>query len=423
MMILRATLLVAACLFGSFTNAHAVEALRLEQAFQRAIAGHPELLALDQTQAGWIADAEQAALQPARSLDATVENAFGSGEASGLSAAEITLSLQSVIERGDKRDARMAVAAQRLDGVELLREAKRLDILAEVARRFLDASAAQLAMSLVADEIKVRQRMLDAASRRVAAGGAPESVRLTADVAVVRAQGDLLRAQRSVALANRRLAMMWGQTSAVFTVATAGFANLPSVGDLEGLLRRVTQSPQLRRFAHEARLREARVQLARSASVTDIQWHVGARRLQSGNDWALVGGVSIPLGGAGRAEPGIRSAESELAALAFERDGATRTLEATLAEIWGALDQAVADAIQIDTQLLPRLELAAQAAERAYRNGALGFLEWAQLGTEISSARRQRVELGLAAHRALIELQRLTGEAHTTPAPAQESRP
>ena len=57
-------------------------------------------------------------------------------------------------------------------------------------------------------------------------------------------------------------------------------------------------TPELRRFASEARLREARVQLARSARQADIDWQVGVRRLQAGSDWALVGSVSMPLGSA-----------------------------------------------------------------------------------------------------------------------------
>ena len=49
-------------------------------------------------------------------------------------------------------------------------------------------------------------------------------------------------------------------------------------------------------------------------------------------------------------------------------------------------------------------------AERAYRAGAISYLEWAQLQSERTAARRQQLEVALDAQRALIELQRLTGQ-------------
>ena len=54
---------------------------------------------------------------------------------------------------------------------------------------------------------------------------------------------------------------------------------------------------------------------------------------------------------------------------------------------------------------------AESAAERAYRAGAISYLEWAQLQSERTAARKQQLEVALDARRALIELQRLTGEA------------
>ena len=191
----------------------------------------------------------------------------------------------------------------------------------------------------------------------------------------------------------------------------------------EDLTQRLAKTPELLRFAHETRLREARLQLAKSARTTDLEWEVGVRRLQADSDWALVGSVSMPLGSARRAAPEIRAAEAELAAIEFERDAQVRTLEATLAEAWGKLDEAVATARALDERLVPQLLRAEAAAERAYRAGALSYLEWAQLQTETTAARRERLEASLAAHRALIELQRLTGETFAVVAPAQDSTP
>ena len=61
--------------------------------------------------------------------------------------------------------------------------------------------------------------------------------------------------------------------------------------------------------------------------------------------------------------------------------------------------------------MLPKLGKAEAAAERAYRAGAISYLEWAQLQSERTAARRQQLDVALDAQRALIELQRLTGQS------------
>lgn len=410
----RAACLVAAVAFVAANPdmpAVAGTPLALDEAFRRVIDTHPDLAVLRHRRDALEADAQTAAQKPPLSLSVSAENAFGTGSASGINGLELTVSLASVLERGDKRAARVALATSRYDGVDLLREGKRLDLLAEVARRYLDVASAQVIEAVANEDVAQRARTIEAATRRVQSGGAPESVRLAAEAAQIRARLEVTRAQRNQAIAKRRLAIMWGDTRADFDVVAGDLSALPPVTDLEALIARLDDTPELRRFAHEERVREARLQLARTARYADIGWEVGLRRMEATDDWGIVGRVSIPFGSASRAAPGIRAAEAELAAIDLEREGESRFLEATLAEAWGQLDAAVALATQIRTELLPQLQRAESAAENTYRRGALSYLEWAQLQSETILARRQMLEASLSAHRALIELQRLTGES------------
>jgi cobalt-zinc-cadmium efflux system outer membrane protein len=414
---------VVAVALGVHTPGNAAEPLSLEQAFERTIQSHPELTALRYTQEGLAAELDRAALPPPLAVGASVENALGTGSASGFHGAELTVSLGSLLERGEKREARIAVANRRLEAIDLLRAGKQLDLLAEVARRYLDVAAAQAAQHVLREELVRREAVIAEATRRFAAGGAPESVTLAAQAAQLRTRGELERAERAQRLAARRLAVSWGEAAPDFEAVEGDLSMLPTMPVYEDLTQRLARTPELMRFAHEARLREARLQLAKSARTPDLTWEVGVRRLQADSDWGLVGSISMPLGSASRAVPEIRAAEAELAAIEFERDAQARTLEATLAEAWGKLDEAIATARALDERLVPQLLRAEAAAERAYRAGALSYLEWAQLQTETTAARRERLEASLAAHRALIELQRLTGETFAVAAPAQDSTP
>ncbi len=97
-----------------------------------------------------------------------------------------------------------------------------------------------------------------------------------------------------------------------------------------------------------------------------------------------------------------------------------RALAATLTDAWGKLDAARATAQHLDAELIPTLIDAERSAEAAYRRGALTFLEWAQLQSDTTAARRERLDASVDAQRTLIELQRLTGDSLATSASAIE---
>jgi len=392
-----------------------VRTLTLDEAFSRTIARHPDLARFRYLRDGAQAALDEAAQSPALNAGLQIENAPGNGAASGFDQAETTLSLSSVLELGGKRDARQVVANAQMQSLTLTEEARRLDLLAEVARRFLDLLAAQSSVQIADIELTQRERVADAAAQRVRAGASPESVRLSAEAAVARARLVRQRSTAETLAAARRLAALWNDRAPDFDRASGDPLAMPSVPSLEALQTLLDRSPELRRFADEARLREARVQLARTARSPDIQWQAGLRRLEQTDNWAAVVGFSVPLGSSKRAAPKIRAAEAEAASLALERESEEISLYATLADAQARLSTASAEVSLARTEVLPRLEQAEQQAERAYRAGALSYLEWAQLQAEATAMRREELQAAIEGHRALIEIQRLTGESFLAP--------
>ena len=51
------------------------------------------------------------------------------------------------------------------------------------------------------------------------------------------------------------------------------------------------------------------------------------------------------------------------------------------------------------------------AAERAWRAGATSYLEWSGVQSELTATRRRQLDIALDGQRALIEIQRLTGQS------------
>jgi outer membrane protein, heavy metal efflux system len=392
-------------------SASSPELLTLDDAFARVARSHPDLRLIDSQRGLLGAESERAALRPPQVVGLEIENALGSGEASGFGSAEISLTLASVLERGGKLDARRTLVQSRIDALALQRETKRLDLLAEVARRYLAVSAAQHQRRIAELDIAQRQRTIVAAQRRLAAGASPESVVLTAQAGLARAELERERAAQRGSAARQHLAALWGERDPAFEVVAGDPLALPAIADFSGLSELLAQTPELARFADERRIGEARLRLARSQAAPDLEWQLGVRRLQASSDFGLVGSVSLPLGSAARAAPDIRMAEAELAMVEIEREAQGLALYSTLSEAHGQYRIAQSEAARLRSEVLPKLAKAEAAAERAYRAGAISYLEWAQLQNERTAALKQRLEAALEAQRALIEIQRLTGQA------------
>ena len=408
---LRAAFMAATVLLCAPLAAQTSATLTLPQAFQRVVAAHPDLKRAQYLHEGATAEREAAAQRPALTAGIEIENALGSGPSKGFDAAETTLSLASVLERGGKRAARTALAQGRVAALDATDESRRLDLLAEVARRYLDVLGAQALEDISDAEIAQRERTAKAASHRLTIGASPQSVSLAADAALARARLQRQRARSARDAAARRLAVLWNEREPHIDRLSGDVLNIPAVPPLQALASLLDRSPELRRFANEARVREARLQLARAGESTDFQWQLGARRLEATNEWAAVAGLSMPLGNRTRAQPAIRAARADLATLELEREADEISLYATLSEAHARLSGATSEVNLARSEVLPRLAQAESAAERAYQSGALSFLEWAQVQSETADVRREQLAAAIDAHRALIEIQRLTGES------------
>ncbi len=401
--------LVALCAWA--LPAHAGDRLSLDDALARVARTHPDLQLWQYQRVDLEAQRDIESQRPALQATVEIENAFGTGEASGTGNSEVTFGLASVLERGGKLDARRTLAQQQIDGLAVQRETQRLDLMAETARRYLALLAAHERQAIAATDVAQRQQALAAARRRYQAGASPESVVLGAQAQLVEAQLDAAAALQRTDAARRHLAALWGERTPRFDPVATDLARLPALSDLETLSGWLERTPELERFADAQRLAEARLRLARSQTSSDIEWSLGLRREQASGDVGLVAGLGIALGSRQRAQPGIRAAENALTALEIEREAQAASLYSTLVDAHDRYQAAAWQSRQLRSEVLPLIERAEAAAGNAYRSGAASAVEWHQLQAERIAALRRQLESVLEAHAALIEIQRLTGQA------------
>jgi len=385
--------------------------LTLDDAIARVAQYHPDLRLAQAQRPVWEARRDAAGLSPPLTVGVELENALGSGDARGFDAAEVTVTLAGVLERGGKLDARRAVAQANLDSLAPQRETARLDLMAEVARRYLAVTDARQQLRIAETDIEQRRRAVAAARLRLQAGASPESVLLTAQAMQAQAELDRDRARQMDQSARAALSALWRQREPGFDVVTGDPMQLPALQDFAALAEELQRTPELAVLAGERRIREAQLQLARTQARPDVSWQVGVRNSRDTRDTSLVAGFSLPLGSVRRAAPEIRAAEAELALNSVEREARALQLYATLAEAHGRYLTSRLEVTRMERDVLPQLKRAENAAEKAWRAGAISYMEWAQLQAMRIEARQRQLEAAIAAQTALIELQRLTGQS------------
>lgn len=403
-----------------------VPLLTLDDALARVAHQHPDLRLVDVQRPVLEARRDAAAFGAPLTLGVELENALGSGGSRGFDAAELTVTLAGVLERGGKLDARRVLAQANLDALAPQRETARLDLMAAVAQRYLAITEADARRAIAETDIDQRRRAVTAARLRLQAGASPESVLMTAQAMLAQAEVDRDRARQAERAARVALSAMWREREPGFDRVSGDPLRLPALQPFATLAEELQRTPELAVLAGERRVREAQLQLARTQARPDMSWQVGVRNSRDSGDTALVGGFSLPLGSVRRAAPDIRAAEAELALNSVERDARALQLYATLAEAHGRYETSRLEVTRMARDVLPQLQRAENAAEKAWRAGAIGYMEWAQLQAMRTEARQRQLDAALAAQASLIEIQRLTGQSllasTDTPAASTEDR-
>ncbi len=409
---------VSACLLIvglSLLRAHAEQAdtvasLTLGQAIERALTANPALQGFAfslKAQEARIAQADQ---RPVTEATFELENVLGSGDYRGLDAVEATIALSQVIELGDKRQLRSAVARSGREVLSVERQAAQLDVLAEVTRRFIAVAAAQEQLALNQAATTLAKGTVDDVALRVRAAKSPEGELLRSRAAFSRAGIEEQRAMAQLGAARRKLAAMWGSSRPDYGQVDGDLYRFPDLHDFEDLATRLDANPDFLRFASEARLRDAELRLASSLRKPDLALSGGVRRLEESNDQALVMGISVPLFAGRRAAPAIAEAEALRGLVDVERGAARIQARTQLYGLYEQLQQAIRETETLRRDVMPQLDEALKATRYAYERGRYGYLELLDAQRTFLEARAAAIASAATGQELLAEIERLTGE-------------
>lgn len=382
----------------------------LRQAMAAALLRNPELASFSYEVRVREARALQAGLPPNPELGVEIENFAGTGATRSFDSAETTVSLSQLIELGDKRAKRRNVAELDRDLAGWDYEAKRVAVLTEVTRRFVNVITAQRRLDLAQQNMALTDQVFKAVGKRVDAGAAPAVERSRANVLVAMSQIEYQRAQRDLDEARIQLAAVWAQTSSTFDGVSGELQATTAIPPLEKLTARISQNPDLARWSVERAQRQAAVDLAKSNAIPNVTASGGVRRLSDSDDTALVIGLSLPLPLFDRNQGGIAEARFSQAKAQQERRAAEVRVGTALKVAHRSASTAYAETITLQEKVLPAAQEAYAAIDKAYQQGTVGLLEVLDARRTLLEARKQHIDATGNYHAAVAELEGLIGQ-------------
>lgn len=344
---------------------------------------------------------DAAGLKPQPSVDVTAEN-FGLPIGDLYDQFQITGTYSQKIERGGKRRARVELVNREIELVEAEALIARLDLIKLVQEGFVEAQSASAKVAVARERLRVAQELRREVGRRVASAKDPIFAGSRAQTGVAEAEADLVLAVHTRDAALKRLAMLWGGTSATSVAEVEGFL------DVQPVSTAASSAADLAVFKARLARAQSSVELERANAARDPTFMAGPRILASGG-FGAVAGISLPLGGRRLSQARVaealaqgRQIEAELAVERFDRERAI----ALAAEI---VEESRHEVELIRDEVLANAEKTLEQVRFGYNRGFFSFADVSAAQVTLANARTRIVDASERYHRALAELDRLTG--------------
>ena len=393
----------------AFANDLYLESVSLSDAIQRTLANNPQLTAFEYKQKRLDGELVTAELKPEYNFGVELENFAGTGDVSGLSDAELTLSISSVVELGDKVNSRKFYVNAQKQAIAVEERIQTLDILGEVTTRYIDVLTLQQVMRVNENAEKLARETYQTVSKKVRIGSAPSSEQKRAEAALATARLKTLTISKQLDASVRKLAIMWGEQSPKFSRVSGDLFAFPKTISLEYIMAQLSQSPHLLAYAQQSRVQQAQVQLINTQGKANITWSAGIKRLEGSNDTALVAGVSVPLFTSDRNRGNYQSQIAKLSEVEQQQKAAERVLYSQLAMFYAAQEEARLTVEALQTNIIPLQEEALALVQKAYSDGRFSYLELVSVQKELIDMQYALIFAASDVHKQSAAIEALSG--------------
>jgi len=347
-------------------------------------------------------------LSPTITVGAEFENAMGTGAVSGVRSAETTLRLGRVFELGGKRAARQQIGVARVELQANERAKRKLDLAAEVTRRYIEVVSKQARLALSAQSLVLSRETVETMAYRVKRGRSSASDLALAELSVTRAELERESAAHELDSARVNLSVLWGEIKPDFEQANGTLDDLPETPALAALAERLLDTPAQRAYALESAQIDAQTRLAAASRRPDIQTTVGVRRLEALDDQGLVLSVSLPFGLDERASLAVDKQRAERERVDSQRINAELTAYAVLHASYQELQHARHEVEALRERMIPTARKALAATQAGYDEARFSFLQVAQVRAVLLGLQNDQIQAAARYHQTLAEIERVT---------------
>jgi cobalt-zinc-cadmium efflux system outer membrane protein len=393
--------------------------LTLQDAVGLTLRQNPELAAFDKEIRALQGATVQAGLLRNPELAVNVENAGNMGGVPRSSTAagatlkqtveqqDLIIRLNQLVELGGKRAARVnaALLGQEVAGKDF--EAKRLELIARVANVFTEVLAGQEQLRLAEENRQLAQRVVDVVGKRVQAGKVPPIEETKVGVAFSTTLIALGQAQRELAAARQRLALLWGESAPDFGQVLGDLESSVTLPSYGALVERVLSSPMADRARKGIEHRKALLEVEQTRRVPNITLAGGMiKHWESGGTTATVG-ISMPLQLFDRNQGNLLEAHQRVDKALDEQVATDLRLKTEVVQAYEALAAAQNEIAILRGEILPAAKSAFEVTNKGYELGKFSFLEVLDAQRTLFQNQIMYVR-ALANHRRLVnEIERL----------------
>lgn len=381
--------------------------LSMSDVLKLTMNNHADLKALVKQQDVLQGRITQAATAQRPQIGLMVEDALGTGNYGALKSTQTTLTYSWILESEQIKSRVNAIESE--SGKLLLdKEIKALDLSAVAARQFIEILVKTERLTLNKLAVKQAKEVIKAIDERLAAGKSSVIERKLAEAELLRRELAVEDSEHDIKASKYQLSALWGQPDTDFTL-TGNLLDLPPMPANRDYIKRLTENPDVQRFASAQRIVQSQMEQARIEARPQWQFSAGLRRYEATDDFGFVAGVSIPWGGKDYNAGKVAALQAEQAVLGSQQTALLQQLDAQLYVLLQEMKHSYHVIQTVDERIVPTLESALKEARQAFEKGQLSYSQWSELRRELLSAKSQLLDAYLSLHLQHIEIQRLTG--------------
>lgn len=384
--------------------------ITLRKALSLALVKNPELAMFAWEVRTQEARALQEGLVPNPELSIEADNFGGSGITQGFVVAENTIALSHIIELGGKRKKRVrnATLNQNLAGWDY--ETKRLAVLTDVTKLFIEVLAAQEKLVVSGNLINLVEKVYATVTKQVKTGKVSPVEELRARTLLSTARVESERSKRKLESAKKRLAYSWGNTSGASIHALGELESIEPIPSAEELVQVVSQNPDIGRWNDEISQRQAALAVEKSKRIPNLSLSGGTRSLNETGAKTFILELSLPITLFNRNRGSIKAAHYRILKAEEERRTTALKVLSLLAESYESLISSYSEATVLRSEILPAVESTFDAVITGYDQGKFGYLDVLDAQRTLFEARDQYIEMLATYHKAKADVEQLIGE-------------